>query len=321
MKNFLDLRPKIDPQYVVVEKEILKPRSWKAEAFRMCVVILIVTVIGWGVSFADDLINSPKKDLIKNFSAMGTVSDIASSTVSIENAKGSDSTEKKSYTFDASNIKTIQTNHYIPLKLSDIQVGDNIIVQGVDKDGDILIRRIISYGTSTATGILTRTKDTPVEATSTVATSTATTTATTTLATSSATTTEATSTGSVIDTIKDAVNNVVDAIIGTSTGTSSTSTPEELKATTTPEDPKATSTPATTTPPASNDQTPNVVEKVADKVADVMNKVVDVITGEKTLDITVVPPTPDPTPTAVVPAPNTSIPSAPTQSPVTLPAN
>ena len=271
--NFLDLRPQ--PEIKVIEKVILKPRSLWMESLRILLVIAVVSIIGFAVSKADSIIT--KSHPVKNFSAMGTVSEVASTTVSIENAKGSDDKNRTTYIFDTSLVKKIETKDHISLALTDISVGDKIVVQGTDTDGDISIRRIISFSATSSKSIIATTTDETL-----IATTTATSTATTTDATSSATTT-GTSSPSVIDTIKDVVNNVVDAIAGTSTGTSSTSTPEEVS--------------GTTTPPDTKDQTPNVMDKVADKVGDVVNKVVDVITGEKPAEVVPqTPPVVDPAP-------------------------
>ena len=55
MPNFLDLRKKIEPQIVIVEKVVLKPRSLFGELFKVFIVIVIVSVSVWGISYADDL--------------------------------------------------------------------------------------------------------------------------------------------------------------------------------------------------------------------------------------------------------------------------
>ncbi|MEI6480417.1 MAG: hypothetical protein WCO12_02740 [bacterium] len=169
LKNLLDLRKKVSPQIQIVEKIVLQKRSWKTEAFRLIAVIAIVSTAIYGITRADTLVQQSHVHA-KNVSAIGTVSNIGDSTISINDAKSSDDTGATSYTFDTSYITTIQTNHFLPLTLSDIKVGDNIILQGTEKDGATQILRIFSYGTEPATGILTPEVSPTTDATSTAST-------------------------------------------------------------------------------------------------------------------------------------------------------
>ncbi|MFA6095146.1 MAG: hypothetical protein WC757_04685 [Candidatus Paceibacterota bacterium] len=52
MRNILDLRKKIRPQIVVVERIVLKQRPWYVEFFKLLVAVVIVTGIVWGVTRA-----------------------------------------------------------------------------------------------------------------------------------------------------------------------------------------------------------------------------------------------------------------------------
>ena len=56
MNKTLDLRPKRKSNIVVVEKVIVKKRSWKAESIRMLSILVLVSALGWGISQAGSLI-------------------------------------------------------------------------------------------------------------------------------------------------------------------------------------------------------------------------------------------------------------------------
>ena len=286
LKNLLDLRKKAQPQIKIVERIILQKRSLKSDILLAFSVILVATSIVWSISKADTKDQSVNTQTvsIQGFSAIGTVSDITTSTLSITNTKSSDKTGNTEYTFDTTNILKIETKNYVPLSLSDLKVGDKIIVQGLYENNQIQIRRVVSFGLetlklNTATTTATTTEDIGTTSTSTNATST-----------------------NLIDTIKDAVSNtisdVVDAIVGTSTGTStnteSTSTATTTEATTTPQTDSTTSNPEATT-------------TIIDSIKDVVSNVVNSITGTDTnptppqatatdTPTPLVPPT-DPTPT------------------------
>lgn len=275
MTKLLDLRKKSFDKVKVVEHIIFKPRSFKVEMIKMFSIIAIVTAIGFGISSANDLVEKQtlQQAPTKNFSAIGTVSEINPSSISIVDAKGSNDKSQTSYTFDTSPVLKIETKTYVPLTLSDILVGDRIVVQGLDQDGTISIRRIISFTATSSREIIPD-----------VATSTATTTVETSTTTDSSgstvtevsTTTDATSTPSIIETITDTVGNIVDKaketiqnVVDTVTGTEQTTnapevvTPPTTETTLTPEvistvepapqttpTPEPTPTPESQAPPA-----------------------------------------------------------------------
>lgn len=286
IKNLLDLRKKDAPR--IIERIIFKKRSWYSEALRTLAVIVIVSTVIYGVSKADTFVSSTQQSSVKNFSAIGVVSNVSNTTISIDAAKGSDETSNTSYTFDVSSVTKVETKSYIPLTLSDIHVGDRIVIQGVDNEGNITIRRIISFSVNEHDETL----DVVATSTDTVATSTATTTETTgattteevSTSTEATTTTDTSSTPSsptIIDTIKDVVSDVVDAITGTTTSTSTetVSTTTDTTATTTVD--TATSTEATTTTDTAS-STPTIIETIVDAVKDTINTVVDAVTGNGT---------------------------------------
>ena len=279
MKNLLDLRKKEQPKVILVEKVVFKKRSFFSETLRVLVAVVIVSVTVWGISKADSVLPGSNVES-KSFSAIGLISDLATTTISINEAKGSDNTGATTYTFDTANLNKIETKDYIPLTLSDMSVGDKIIVQGTIDGSTIVAKRIISFSaTSTKQNV-------PLDtATSTESVSTTTATTTDEIAgTSTATTTDASTTptilenvgntvGNILDTIKDAAQNVINVITGTTTATST--------------DPAASSTEevASSTPPAasSSDPVPPVVESTTTPTPPVVT------------------PTPDQTPTSDAP--------------------
>lgn len=155
-KNLLNLKKKDPSDIVIVEKIVLKNRSLFFELARMLVIIAVASGIVWGISNADNLPFNISQDHprqssnpAKNFSAMGTVSEITDSSLSLENAKGSNDKTQTSYTFNISNTGLkIQDQNDTSLNLLDIKLGDRIVVQGTLNDGVISIRKIISFATT-----------------------------------------------------------------------------------------------------------------------------------------------------------------------------
>ena len=232
MSNTLDLRPKQEPNIVVVEKVILKKRTWKSEFLRMLSIMVLVSVLGWGISKADSSLTANHAP-IKNFSAIGVVSSIDPSSLTISSANGSDNAFTSSYTFDTSAVTKIETSDYHALTMNDIQVGDRVIAQGIrsaSSSNSIEIHRLIDFNaTSTIPEVyvpVASSTPTIIEASSTDATSTATDTTPTTpdvtsttteddASTTDASSTDATST--ILKTVTDVIQTVVDTVTGSST--------------------------------------------------------------------------------------------------------
>ena len=289
-QNLLDLREKTKPEVVFVERIVLKNRLWYIEAIKTLAIIIVVSAVVWGVSNAESFIAPLKSQQeVKNFSAMGTVSDIATTTISINNAKGSDGSGKSSYTFDIDPLvlPTIKTKNDTDISFQDINIGDRIITQGVDDSGNISILKIISLSTSTTKDIAT---STDVVATTTDAATTSTpTNASSTDTSTSSTSTDETSSSTVIDTLKNIVGNVVDAIIGTSTATDTSTTNN-----------------STTTSASSTDSTSTIIDTITSAVKDTITNVVNTVTGNNNSSTT-----PPDTSASTTPAPTTDTPPAP----------
>ena len=259
MPNILNLRK--EPKPLIIEKVIQEKRVWWLELLKMVTIITVVSSVVFGISKAADL--SPSQLPAQNFSALGTVSDISTTSLSINNAHSSDVNGNTSYTFDLTNVKKVENKKYVQLLISDINIGDKIVVQGVEKGGVIDIRRIISFSSSATTSNVI---DATSTATSTTATSTTATT-TDTIATTTATSTLATSTDTTATTTSDvASSTIASTTISAATSTAtSTETIATTTATTTAEV-TSTSTPdqtqSTTTPPSDATSTPTPVPVV-----------------------------------------------------------
>jgi hypothetical protein len=291
-RNFLDLRSKIDPQVVVVEKLVTKSRSRLTELARFCLLLAIVSISVWGITKAnEELTLSQQPVVVKNFSTIGAITDISNSSISINNVKGTVITP---YTFNTATLRKIETKAYVPLALSDLKVGDRIILQGLDENGIISIRRIISFSvdasadplnvitaSTTENRVVVKTPP-PVE-----------TVATTTNILSDATA----SSTSVMSTVKDTITTVIDAFFGTSTPDTSTSTPVTTSTTTSD---ISTSTATSSLPvvetstPTTTEETPvstSTTSTIINQVVETVTEVIETITGT------------EPTPTTETPAP------------------
>jgi hypothetical protein len=150
MSKLLDLRNKGIEKVKVVERVIFKPRSFKYEMVRMFIVIFTVAAIGFGISNADDIpiinqIISPKEEVKPTpFSAVGIVSEINEENLTISPAKSADR-EEESFTISLSKLKTVETNTFDELTVTDLKAGDKIVVQGAILDNEIFARKIINF--------------------------------------------------------------------------------------------------------------------------------------------------------------------------------
>jgi len=138
---------------------------------KVTTTLIFTSLIIWSVSHADvpAFIKGGSQVKTENYSAIGTVSAISASSVSLSGATDSDGNAGLDLSFDLGAVDKIQSTDYTVLSVSDINPGDNIVVQGLEDNGATTINRIIdfSWGASLATTSI---------ATSTVATSTASTT-------------------------------------------------------------------------------------------------------------------------------------------------
>ena len=240
----------------------------------LLVILSFALILSWGISNA---INSDITSATTNFSASGIVAEISDVYITINDAKGSVLSSDSSYSLDLEYLKTVETSDYVPLKLSDIKVGDKIVAQGLTNGYTFFIKRIISF-TSTPTPAVDE------NATSTEATSTASTTDSTSPSTdtTSTTTNSTTTTPSTPPTPAVEATTTATSTTDTNTGTQATTT-ESQATTTEPTEPQATTTEDTaSTSPSIIDNVTGAVNEVIDAVKDVVQNVIDKITGEDT---------------------------------------
>jgi hypothetical protein len=250
-------------------------------------VTLFALVLSWGISNA---INSDISSATSNFSVSGIVTEVSNTYILINNAKGSVVSSDGTYSLNLEYLKTIETNTYQPLTLSDIKTGDKIVAQGLTNGSIFFIKRIISFASLTLP---------PQEENATTTDSTATTTEPTATA-PTASTTESVSTST------PPADNVIpppaqEEKATTTPPTESTSTPSTEQASTTEQVATSSEETATTTPSIIENITNAVedaVDNVIDAVTETVQNVVETITGSSTPEV---PPTPETPPTPEAP--------------------
>jgi hypothetical protein len=145
-KNFLDLRKKTQQQTQIIERVVFQKRSLKSDLFLALSVILVASAVIWGISKADNISDAFIKPQTKNFSASGIVFNIDEANLYIDQALGSDDSERKVYTFNLSDNPKIETDKYESVNVSDMQIGSKVVVQGKINGGNITVKRIIYFG-------------------------------------------------------------------------------------------------------------------------------------------------------------------------------
>jgi len=172
---------------------------------------------------------------VQNFSAIGTVNDIDAGSLSITSGD-------TSYVFDTSSVTEIETKSYEPLTLSDINIGDKVIVQGTSDSGSIAIKRIISFS---SVAVLATTTVSTVATTTTMET-----------ATSTDVTVSTISTG---ESASSTVSSTTEETISTTTDSSMTATSTDAMATSTTDAASSTlDTSASSTDPVTSSSTNSV---------------------------------------------------------------
>lgn len=262
-------------------------------------VASVFSLIHLGILNADTLqVNSINQIGLKgkSFSAVGIVSDVTGSSISINNASGSNDKTQTSYAFDTTSVSRMETSERVLISLLDIGIGDKVVVQGKEINNLIILNRIISFGNvvaevATSTdAIATSTASSTEQSIVSTSTLSSASTSTSTIDASNATTTSS----GIVDKIKDIVSDVIDFVTGSSTDAvisssteSSTSTASSTEGSTnaSSSDTKVDAAPATSTeptaatPPTSSEQekpatdTPTILDKITDAIKDGFNAV------------------------------------------------
>lgn len=231
--------------------------------FYLISILTIFSVTVWFVSSvnADDNISYTSQLKVKNWNMFGTVTNLDSNKITLQDEN------QAGYIIDLSKVRKIENKNYDLLTISDIGVGDSIIVQGII-DGDIInARRVISVSRFATTTLATTTDM--------FATSTATTTE------EVSTTTEefATSTDIIIEEVATSTDT-------TSTTTDTFATTTEEVATTTEDIATTTEEVATTTEEiATSTATSTIIDIISSSTQEVSNFIsdlIDTITGSST---------------------------------------
>ena len=209
--------------------------------------------------------------------AIENVVNIFTPTTSAEETPSPNTTD----TFDITKISSIQTNHFAQLSISDIKLGDNVILQGVERGGVVTIYRIYSYGTEIATGILTE----EVAATTTIAMATTTDEIATTTASSTeelnASSTASSTPATFIDIMRDALGNMMDALTGTIASSTEATSTDEVGTTTESDGTSTQQVPTESSSDISESPSPSIIDTVVDTAKSAVEKVVEVFTGNK----------------------------------------
>jgi len=141
---------------------IMKPTKECKQIFVAVAVLMIV----WFVSQAQALtVNSnenARANSVENYSAIGTVSLISTSTgmIDISDGAASDGNTGSDFTFNLAAANNIESVDYTQLSLGDLSLGDKVVVQGLEDNGLVTIKRIIDFtwnGFSATSSIATST--------------------------------------------------------------------------------------------------------------------------------------------------------------------
>jgi hypothetical protein len=126
---------------------MMKPTKECKQIFMAVVALAII----WFVSQAQALTTNgnpgAQTDSIENYSAIGTVSFISTSTdiIDIANGTASDGNTGSDFAFNLDAANNIESTDYTQLSLGDISSGDKIVVQGIEDNGVITITRVIDF--------------------------------------------------------------------------------------------------------------------------------------------------------------------------------
>lgn len=114
-------------------KTLLK--SFKSSPILLPISILfLILLLASSISRAQ----SEEASVVKNYSAIGSVSDVSSSELVL------DILGKSSVSFSVAGVDKIESKSYVPLSIADIHKGDRVIVQGTESDAGVMLNRIIN---------------------------------------------------------------------------------------------------------------------------------------------------------------------------------
>jgi hypothetical protein len=110
-------------------------------------VVVLISAVGVVVLTASSIASTGDESVdlsvAKNFSAIGSVSDISGTSLTLFDAQGSGIEQQSTYTLDLAPLGKIEDRTYTPLQLENIKPGARVIVQGIKNGDSIGIFRII----------------------------------------------------------------------------------------------------------------------------------------------------------------------------------
>jgi len=115
------------------------------------VALMIIWFVSQAYAVSPSENGDTQADSVENYSAIGTVSFISTSTniVDISNGTASDGNTGSDFSFDLNNLLNnlgkIESADYTQLSLGDVYLGDKIVVQGIEDSGAITIMRLIDF--------------------------------------------------------------------------------------------------------------------------------------------------------------------------------
>lgn len=133
------------------EEKVSAPHPKLLWPLRLFIAIAVIAGVVGTISYADQILQ-PDKPIEKpipqkSFVAVGIVKEISATSLTLNPAIGPDKKEGV-FTIQLGKVRKIETKTYDRLTISDVQVGDKIIVQGTQsEDGEISANRIISFAT------------------------------------------------------------------------------------------------------------------------------------------------------------------------------
>jgi hypothetical protein len=142
MKNILNLRK---GKVKIIETTVYEKPTAKREFSKVLIGILVVSLITLGITKANDFIfENEYENARENFSILGNVVEIVEDTL-ILNSISQDSDENTPYEININKLEYIQASNYNRLLITDVNVGDKIIVQGLTNGKIYFAKRIISF--------------------------------------------------------------------------------------------------------------------------------------------------------------------------------
>ncbi|MEN9921652.1 MAG: hypothetical protein RLZZ517_630 [Candidatus Parcubacteria bacterium] len=260
------VKKKLSKSHSLFQKGILS--KLHIEVIRTSVIVLVVLGLTWGIAKATE---NELESATNNFSVIGTVSSISDETISLMNARGSDTQTEELYNLSIKYLDRIETKDYTLLIISDINPGDTIIAQGLTDGNKFFIKRIISFN-STPLPTQDETATTTPES---IATSTQ----------DIATTTDQVQPEDSDNTQSDTDNSSIQDETATTTPESIATSTQDIATTTDEEISTSTEEIASSTTEVIIDTITDIIEDGLDTVSEVVDTIVDTVISQQEIEV------------------------------------